>query len=368
MSHLATTLLCSAFVLGCDPAPKQVHSSTDPPSSGPSDTDDARCQRYPDADGDGHGHPSVVSVTCTAPGFVDIGDDCDDNNAERFPGAPERCNGIDDDCDDSADEDLEFDWYADVDADGYGAGASIDDCDPPDGFVDSATDCLDTHPGVHPEATEVCNDIDDNCNDLVDDEDPEVDLSTARSWYTDSDSDGFGDSEAVVAACTTPGADYVDNDRDCDDSNSEVSPSATEVCDSIDNDCDGDIDDEDVFRATGPVSVGGTIDGAGGQIILAAPTLTISGPVEALGGTGGLAWSDEYALLPEGGEGGDGRIRRHGANRPIKYGVASRHAPDQPQQERRRSNFELAITEGSLGLNEAPQALTPITLTLPASL
>src|SRR6185295_1208209 len=45
------------------------------------------CGAAPDADGDGH-----ASTGCG-------GDDCDDANAHRYPGNPESCNDVDEDCD-----------------------------------------------------------------------------------------------------------------------------------------------------------------------------------------------------------------------------------------------------------------------------
>jgi hypothetical protein len=54
---------------------------------------------YRDADGDGHGTPAGSVQQCEQPtGTVTIGDDCDDNNAQRHPGRPEICDGIDNDC------------------------------------------------------------------------------------------------------------------------------------------------------------------------------------------------------------------------------------------------------------------------------
>jgi hypothetical protein len=58
---------------------------------------------YPDRDGDGFGAAAAVAVSaCDAPeGHVDNALDCDDASASVRPGAPELCNGVDDDCDPS---------------------------------------------------------------------------------------------------------------------------------------------------------------------------------------------------------------------------------------------------------------------------
>jgi hypothetical protein len=54
---------------------------------------------YRDMDGDGHGDPASPLEACEPPaGTVPIGDDCDDRNAERHPGLPEICDGLDNDC------------------------------------------------------------------------------------------------------------------------------------------------------------------------------------------------------------------------------------------------------------------------------
>ncbi len=204
------------------------------------------CTRHADNDGDGFGSSTPIDVPCDTPGYVDDASDCNDTDAAVFPAAPERCNDIDDDCDATVDEDLVFEWYADTDNDGYGYGDSIDDCDPPDGFVDNADDCWDTHPAVHPGATEVCNTFDDNCDGLTDDDDPEVDLSTAPTWYGDADRDGFGVSDTTIQMCADPGSGFVDNTDDCNDLDPTVHPEASEVCDDgIDNNCNGLADDAD---------------------------------------------------------------------------------------------------------------------------
>ena len=53
---------------------------------------------YLDADGDGVGS-QPVEVCPGLSGWVAQDGDCDDQDATVFPGAPERCNGLDDDCD-----------------------------------------------------------------------------------------------------------------------------------------------------------------------------------------------------------------------------------------------------------------------------
>ncbi len=63
---------------------------------------------YLDFDGDGYGRDSETVEACEAPdGYADQGGDCADlraNQADENPGAPELCNGLDDNCNDEADE------------------------------------------------------------------------------------------------------------------------------------------------------------------------------------------------------------------------------------------------------------------------
>ena len=116
-------------------------------------------------------------------------------------------------------------------------------CDRPDGYVSDRTDCDDDDALVHPDADEICNGVDDDCDGLVDDEDPDVDLSTSTSWYRDSDGDGFGDDDDSVESCSEPSG-YVLVDGDCDDGNAGANPDAIEICDGVDNDCDGSVDND----------------------------------------------------------------------------------------------------------------------------
>lgn len=60
-----------------------------------------------DRDGDGRSQADAgVELSCTVPdaGFVQVFDDCNDSDILAYPGANERCNGRDDDCDDILDE------------------------------------------------------------------------------------------------------------------------------------------------------------------------------------------------------------------------------------------------------------------------
>ena len=111
-----------------------------------------------------------------------------------------------------------------------------------DGFA-ADVDCDDDNADVNPDATETCDEIDNDCDGLIDADDDTLDLSTAPVFFTDSDGDGFGTGDAI-AACDAPEG-TVDNDLDCDDSMPEIHPGAQEVCDGMDNDCDSLIDDGD---------------------------------------------------------------------------------------------------------------------------
>jgi len=204
---------------------------------------------YGDSDGDGYGDPDAPEASCEgSSALVADASDCDDTDAEVHPGVEESCNGVDDDCDGAtdADDDDVVDlgtWYSDGDGDGYGDAASpVEACEQPSTAVEDDTDCDDTAALVHPGATERCNSLDDDCDTLVDDDDPDV--TGTSTWYLDYDGDGFGSSAFTVDTCSAPSG-YVSNAQDCDDAHSEASPLGTEVCDGLDNDCDGDTDDDD---------------------------------------------------------------------------------------------------------------------------
>ena len=221
------------------------------------DEDDATDapQWYADVDGDGYGDPDSTTDACEVPtGYVEQARDCDDLDPDVRPDAPEVCDDRDNDCDelvDDADPDVDVSaggtWYADSDGDGYGdAAVATSACDQPSGTVSDATDCDDAASAVNPGATEICNLIDDDCDALVDDADSGVDLSTGTTWYTDNDSDGYGDAAGATTSCAQPSGSVTDA-TDCDDAAADVNPGETEVCDAanVDEDCSGTADDAD---------------------------------------------------------------------------------------------------------------------------
>lgn len=211
---------------------------------------------YTDGDGDGFGDPSTASQGCE-PGGDQVADssDCDDADADTFPEAPETCDGEDDDCDGEADEGVTSTFYQDTDGDGFGdPDFSVAACEAPPGYAASADDCDDGDDTIHPDAAEVCDLLDNDCDELIDDADGDVNLSTGTVFYADADGDGYGDHDAPTFACALPEG-FSADDLDCDDAEAAISPSAAEVCDLQDNDCDTLIDDDDpdVDRSTGAV-------------------------------------------------------------------------------------------------------------------
>jgi cysteine-rich repeat protein len=128
-------------------------------------------QRYwVDADGDGFGAPGPGVERCgPGPGWARNSDDCDDTRADTFPGAPELCDGRDNNCDGRADEGIESQVWPDADGDGFGdARAPAQTGCPRPGFAASNTDCDDTNNAIRPGATEVCNGRDMNCDGQID--------------------------------------------------------------------------------------------------------------------------------------------------------------------------------------------------------
>jgi len=213
---------------------------------------------YLDGDQDTYGGASATASSCTPPdGYTDVGGDCDDGASTTYPEAPELCDDADNDCDGDIDEDPDdpedsTSYYADTDVDGYGDADDVQtSCsdDPPAGYIDNSLDCDDTDPDVNPDALEVCNDIDDDCDTLTDDEDDSLDIddpeSPALPWYADTDDDTYGDPATSIYACNQPEG-YVANDSDCNDGRGDINPGAAEICnEDIDDDCDGKRDDDD---------------------------------------------------------------------------------------------------------------------------
>ena len=192
---------------------------------------------YKDYDLDGFGDPLVTKVSCEVlKGWVTDDQDCADDDPLVYPGAPEKCNGYDDNCDGNIDEkpvDAPT-WYADTDGDDQG---DVDNtaiaCHAPDGYVTTATDCDDTNPNIYSGAPEYCDGADDDCNGVVDN-DP-VDGTT---WYADVDADGYGDEADPQVACEQP-LGTIAKGGDCNDHDNHAWPGAPEICgDGQVNDCD----------------------------------------------------------------------------------------------------------------------------------
>jgi len=200
---------------------------------------------FADADRDGFGDPLTTKGFCEAPeGWSTDATDCDDARSDVHPGATETCNGLDDNCDGDVDEGLLFTWYTDADGDGYGdPTAFVEACEEPLGMIADDTDCNDADAGIHPDAAEDCDGIDNDCDALVDED-------LASPWYADLDADGYGDPTTRVMACAAP-VGFIADGTDCDDADAAIHPGAAEDCDGIDNDCDG-VTDEDLLTAWHP--------------------------------------------------------------------------------------------------------------------
>lgn len=257
---------------------------------------------YLDVDGDGYGGSSGVTA-CPADGYPTTDTDCDDTDSAINPGATETdiCDGIDTDCstggaadaseptstdcDGDMDDDSVLDeddcdpldsgvgapssgYYLDTDADGYGGSSGVSAC-PADGYPTTNTDCDDGDATIYPGATEtsICDGIDSDCStgtatdasELTDtacdgdtDDDGVVDADDCdpndptvlgrSTYYTDGDSDGYGDASAPVSACATDG--YPTTNTDCDDTDPTAFPGAREVCDGdLENCTVGVVDD-----------------------------------------------------------------------------------------------------------------------------
>jgi hypothetical protein len=122
-----------------------------------------------------------------------------------------------------------------------------------DGFTPNEGDCDDDEADINPDADEVCDGLDNNCNDRVDE------AMRFDTYWVDADGDGYGDPDNEVERCAEEDG-YVFNSTDCDDTDAAVNPGAAEIIgDEIDNDCDSNLDER---FDTATVSVDGNVGSA----------------------------------------------------------------------------------------------------------
>ena len=219
----------------CDDADNNCNEQTD------EDGAEGATAWYHDKDGDGHGNLNLMVTSCNAPdGHVALSNDCNDTDASAYPDAPEYCDGIDNNCDGETDEGeaAPQTYYADFDADGYGTEEiTSTGCGSPPNYVLVKGDCNDFNGAIHPEALEVCDEVDNNCDGAIDEGD-----AAPSIFFADFDQDGYGSNTLSVTACSAP-TNYISVSGDCDDFEPLSNPEASEICDGQDNNCNSAVDE-----------------------------------------------------------------------------------------------------------------------------
>lgn len=157
-----------------------------------------------------------------------IDNDCDGTVDE---GSPESCNGVDDDCDGRVDEEVLNAFYEDRDGDGVGSGEATLSCEAPKGFVAAHGDCDDSDAALSPEADEVCDGLDNNC-----DGEPDEAFACVQGTLTE-----------CVTQCGSIGSGTCTDA--CEPPTGAACALPAESCNFVDDDCDG-IVDEDLWERT----------------------------------------------------------------------------------------------------------------------
>jgi len=224
----AGTTACSSGAVVCNqnvPSSVEVCDAKDNDCNGQVD-EGVKTTYYQDADGDGYGNAAVTTQACSKPvGYVTASGDCNDSKASVKPGAAEVCDGIDNNCANGVDEG------------NPGGGASCSTgklgvCAA--GTTACSGGAVICNQNVQSSA-EVCDAKDNDCNG-------QVDNGVTTTYYQDADGDGYGNAAVTTQACSKP-VGYVTASGDCNDSNSTIKPGAAEVCDGIDNNCVNGVDE-----------------------------------------------------------------------------------------------------------------------------
>jgi len=202
---------------------------------------------YRDEDGDSYGIEDFKCLSAPQGTYrATRKGDCNDSDSQINPGAQEVCDGKDNNCNNSVDEENAqgcITYYYDFDVDGYGVAANSKCLCSMSGKYTAtvAGDCNDNDSSIKPGATEVCNSKDDDCDGQTDEEG-----ALNCTWkYLDNDGDGYGVTSDRKCLCAAVGKYTADIGGDCNDSNPDARPGATEVCgNGVDDNCDGRTDEE----------------------------------------------------------------------------------------------------------------------------
>ncbi|EKD76370.1 MAG: PKD protein [uncultured bacterium] len=149
---------------------------------------------YVDSDRDGYGSTTAASIcSATAPtGYSSNNTDCSDSSSTVHANQT---------------------YYRDADGDGKGSATvttSVCSATAPSGYVTNITDSNDSdydNDGVSTASD--CNDSDST-------------ISTNRTYYVDSDLDGYGSTTTALVCALTPPTGYSSNNTDCSDVSSTV--------------------------------------------------------------------------------------------------------------------------------------------------
>ena len=226
---------CDDYDSSVNPGAKEVCSNLkdDNCSGSQNDPNAIGCINfYFDADSDTYGL-NIAQCLCQASGAykAKLSGDCDDASASVAPGQAEKCDTLDNNCNGDVDEDGSTgctNYFYDNDKDGYGLDLVACKCASASPYTASQKgDCDDTNPNMVPGKTEICDNIDNNCDTKVDE-------------GCNADGDQFCTKAMTVSGtpnvCPLGGG-------DCDDTDKNVNPAGNEVCDGKDNNCNNTADD-----------------------------------------------------------------------------------------------------------------------------